>query len=73
MDFEDYIAVLIMSDVITTQKWGKIKYGHIRKRKYETYWAANSLVGVRISTLIAGTRFGRKSRRSSTGKEKAAV
>jgi len=70
------IVVSIMFDEITPQKWGRMKYGHIRKWilwTQRTYWAANSLVGVRISTLIAGTRFGRKSRRSKTGKEKAAV
>lgn len=40
---------------------------------YITYCTASSLVGARISTLIPGWLFGRKSKRSSTGKAKAAV
>lgn len=38
-----------------------------------TYWTANSRVGVRIRTLIAGTRFGRNNNLSKVGSVKAAV
>lgn len=50
-----------------------IGFRQIWQMKTITYCAANSLVGVKISTLIAWIRFGRKSRRSNTGREKAAV
>lgn len=39
----------------------------------DTYWAANSLVGVRIRTRIAFTRFGRNSNLSKVGSANAAV
>lgn len=39
----------------------------------DTYWAANSLVGVRIRTLIACMRFGRNSNLSKVGSANAAV
>jgi hypothetical protein len=39
----------------------------------DTYWAANSLVGVRIRTLIAFMRFGRYSNLSKVGSANAAV
>lgn len=39
----------------------------------ETYWTANSLVGVRIRTLIACTRFGRNNNLSKVGSANAAV
>ena len=47
---------------------------HVPKSKYKnTYWTANSLVGVRMRTLIACRRFGRNNNLSKVGSANAAV
>lgn len=48
--------------------WNNVQHG-----KRNTHWTANSLVGVRMRTLIAWTRFGRNSNLSRVGNAKAAV
>jgi len=54
------------------QKDLKVYYCYGRQSN-ATYWTANSLVGVRIRTLVAKTRLGRNSNLSRVGKANAAV